>query len=159
MKQKDNENKAGKGKKIFVILLFLILAGGLAFGGYYFGTKNSSDSMAVNTEMSKRAPLVEESYFQLGEFTVNLADENSKNYIKVNMYIAYPKKNKKLAKELEERKSSLRDAVNLELMSKKSTELNVKGVENLKKELSDKINSKLYKGEILHVDFDNIIIQ
>ncbi|WP_035289934.1 flagellar basal body-associated FliL family protein [Clostridium sp. KNHs214] len=159
MKQKEKENGTGKGKKIIIIILFLIVAGGFAFGGYYFANKKASESMAVNTGVSKRAPLVEESFLQLGEFTVNLADENSKNYIKLNIYISFPKKNKKLAKEIEERKSTLRDAVNLELMSKKSTELDVKGVEKLKKDLLDKINSKLYKGEIMNVNFDNIIIQ
>ncbi|WP_102400920.1 flagellar basal body-associated FliL family protein [Haloimpatiens massiliensis] len=159
MKDKEKDKGTGKGKKFIIVILFLIVAGGFAFGGYYIATKNASASMAVNTGETKKAPLVEESFFQLGEFTVNLADENSKSYIKLNIYISYPKKNKKLAKEVEERKSTLRDAVNLELMSKKSTELDVKGVEKLKKELLDKINSKLYKGEIMNVNFDNIIIQ
>lgn len=156
---KDKEKGNGKGRKVLFIALFLIASTAFAFGGYYFATKKYSNDMAVNTGVAKRAPLVEEGFMQLGDFTVNLADENSKNYIKANVYVSYPIKNKKLAKEMEERKSTLRDAVNLELMSKRSTELDVKGVEKLKKELSDKINSKLYKGEIMNVYFDNIIIQ
>ncbi|WP_373898326.1 flagellar basal body-associated FliL family protein [Haloimpatiens sp. FM7315] len=157
MKEKQTEKK-GKSKKIIIILLVIVLAGGCGFGGYYFATRKASDSgvkSAVNMQGN-----VEKTTYELGEFLINLADQDEKRYFKANIYLGFPKKDKKLAKELEENKSIIRDTINLSLISKKAAELeNIKGLDAFKKDILTKINSKLTEGQVMDIYFDSIIVQ
>lgn len=150
--------KAGNLFKIIIIvLLALLLIGVAAFAGVILGSKGN---FKVGKTVATSTQPLEQAYFQTGEeFTVNLADTDTKHYVKTAIYLAYDKKNKALGKELTENVEAIRDAVISVLRSKKSTELTPKGGEDLKKELMDRIDTVLTKGRISNVYYDSFIVQ
>lgn len=172
---KDNEKKSDKSKKIIIVLLILILIGILSFAFYYlklkkdnqFGNLNiRQNQMSVNQKnmlngnMQNNAAIIqEEATYELGDFTLNLADKDERRYMKANICLGYPKKAKKLAKELDEDKCILRDTINLELMSKTANDFDVKGIQKIKKDIVNKVNMDLTQGQIINVYFNNIIVQ
>lgn len=167
-KVKDEKKEKGIGngfKIIIIILLALILLGGTAFAGFFIFFKNNNTPV-VNTNNingTNIAPqmLIEEKAYDLGEFTVNLADEGGRRYLKAKISLGYDKSNKKLAKELEEEsmKPILRDGVNTVLTSKKSTDITQKGKEDIKKEIMDKLNPLFRNGRVINVYFSEILVQ
>lgn len=167
-KVKDNKKEKGNGnglKIIIIILLALILLGGAAFAGFFIFFKDNNTPVVNANSMSGTniAPqlLIEESAYDLGEFTVNLADEGGRRYLKAKIALGYDKKNKKLAKEFEQEsmKTILRDGVINVLTSKKSTDMTQKGKEDLKKEIMDKLNPLFKNGRVSNVYFSDILVQ
>ena len=160
-KEKVNSNGL---KIIIIIMLALILVGGAAFAGFYIFFKDNN-APVVNSNMNGTniAPqlLIEENAYDLGEFTVNLADEGGRRYLKTKIALGYDKKNKKLAKEFEQEsmKTILRDGVISVLTSKKSTDMTQKGKEDMKKEIMDKLNPLFKNGRVINVYFSDILVQ
>ena len=123
----------------------------------------------------------------LGDFILNLCDENQKKYLKVNVAIevskkdtdtvaAEPKEQKgghgeaapapvdplaEIQKEMNQYKPAIRDAVITNLSSKTSSELStVAGKELAKEQIANDINSILAGDrEVLRVSFGQFIIQ
>ena len=90
MAEEKKEKK--KGNKLILIIAILAVLGGGTFGGvYYFMNKDNASQPVV----------IQEAFFEVGEIFVNLSDEGSKRYIKLNLSISYDSKNKDLAKEIE----------------------------------------------------------
>ena len=88
-----------KSSKLIIIIAILAILGGGTFGGvYYFMNKNNASQPVV----------IEEAFFEVGEIFVNLSDEGSKRYVKLNLSISYDKNNKDLAKEIEDKNISFR---------------------------------------------------
>ncbi|WDU83983.1 flagellar basal body-associated FliL family protein [Caloramator sp. Dgby_cultured_2] len=93
----------------------------------------------------------------MDEFVVNLADEDIRVYIKAKIFLAYT--DTKIETELKDKMPQIRDLVITTIRLKKSTEFDGIKLENIRKELIGKINSKLTSGQITNVYFYDIIIQ
>lgn len=142
------------GNKLIVILLILtivIVLGLAAFFGYFMLFKK-------NTGTSNAAPTkkIEEQTVKLDEFITNLADEDKK-YIKITISVGFT--DKKVAEEITANMSIIRDKVNTKLWSETSVDFAGKGLEKVKKDLVDSVNSVLGEGKVTNIYFDNIIIQ
>lgn len=161
----DKKEKDKGLQIIIIILLVLILVFGLAFGGYFLFIKKDSDTASENTINSKAqnsaASEVSPYTYSLDEFLVNLADEGGRRFFKVKLYIGYTARDeKKIAKELEDKKPILRDAINSVLRSKKSTDItSQKSVDDLKKEIINRINPYFQYGTVNNIYFYDILVQ
>lgn len=166
----NNVEKKSKIKIVIMVVALLILVGGGAFAGYYFSQKGkqanntpqpNSQQMASSVNVNQNSGyvrnIVPSNTFEAGEFLVNLSDEESRRFVKTKVYLGY--ENKKLAKELEQKKPIILDAINSVLRSKKSTDFNEKGVEKIKLEILEKVNTVFQNGRCETVYFTELIIQ
>ena len=168
------ENSGEKKSKIKIIIaaiVLLVLVSGGTYGGYYLSQKdiktnsnvqqlnNQQVANNVNTNQNNEyvRNIVPSNTFEAGEFLVNLSDEDSKRFVKTKVYLGY--ENKKLAKELEQKKAIILDAINSILRSKKSTDFSEKGVDKIKLEMLNKINTAFQNGRCETVYFTELIIQ
>lgn len=143
------ENKKSK-KTILIVVLLLIFVGAGTFGGaYYFMSRNNAYNPVV----------VKEGFVEVGEIFVNLSDEGSKRYVKLNMSVSYDKTNKKLAKEIENKKVVIRDTANFYIKSCKAKDFEPANEVILKGDLISKINQKLTRGVLKDVYISDIIVQ
>jgi len=150
----SDKPKKGNGlKTAILVLLILIVVGGAAFGGMYLANKGST-----TTSTAAKAPTVTESTYSLDEFLLNLADTDSKRYLKVLVYVGYGV-NSALATELETQKPVIRDLVISALRAKKTTDFSDTGADVIKKELIARINPILTKGKIDHIYFNDLLVQ
>jgi flagellar FliL protein len=156
-------NVKKKGLSFFkiIVIAFLIIITGLicAIGYFTVINKNGLASAASQSTTAKAAVAEAEAYVDTEEFVVNLADEGMRRYLKTKMEFAYPKKNKKLALELEEKKNIIRDVIISIVTTKKADDLTEKGKEDMKAELLKGINGILKQGQITEVYYTDIFIQ
>jgi flagellar FliL protein len=148
--------EAKDNNKLIVILLIvtIVVVVGLAgFFGYFMLFKKNTGTGTASTAPAKQ---IAEQTVKLDEFITNLADEN-KRYIKTTISVGFTDKN--VAEEITANMSIIRDKVNTKLWSETSIDFTGQGLEKVKKELMDSINSVLGEGKIKHIYFDNIIIQ
>ncbi|WP_368487893.1 flagellar basal body-associated protein FliL [Clostridium sp. BJN0013] len=170
--ENKEKKKDGVGVKVILIVFFLVAAVGAgAFFGYskFLSNKNtdSSENMAASNVAQTQTQSGENSSylqhvvsaktFDLSEFTVNLADEGGKNYLKVNVYLGYD--DKKLTNELTEKTPIIRDAIIEILRTKKVEDISDKNMDNIKIEIIQRINPMLEKGKINNVYFSDILTQ
>lgn len=159
----SEDKKKSSGNKlmvIMIILLIIIIVGAGAFSAYYFiFSKNPKQTKNANQvqSVSGQSQASSETY-SLDEMTLNLADKDSRRYIKLTMYVGY-EKNKKLSSELETKKPILRDAVANILRAKKSADFTSKGTEDIKQEILKRINPVLTKGKVDNIYFYDILVQ
>lgn len=160
-KKSDEKKQSGNLFKILiVVLLILIVVGGSAFAAYFVITMKGNNAKQVNSSAANTnivANEVSAKTYALDDFLVNLADTDGKSYLKVKIYIGY--ENKKMDKELEEKKPILRDAINVVLRSKKSTDITEKGVEDIKKQILTRINPMFENGKADNIYFYDILVQ
>lgn len=161
----ETENKSSKGGSIFKVILIVFLAvillGGGVFAGYMVACKTNPKTMTSVNFVSQDTLNLKT--FGLDEFLLNLkADDNASRYLKTNISIGYAdvKENKELEAELKDKKAIMRDTINSVLRNKKKEDFATnEQVEKIKKEIKDKINPLLQKGQIYNVYFSEIIIQ
>jgi flagellar protein FliL len=139
-------------KIVIIVLLVLVVVGGGAFGGMYFFGQKSGTTKTVKAVVSNEVT------YSLGEFLVNLMDEDGRRYLKVTVFIGY-EDSKSLATELDAEKPIIRDLVNTTLRSKKTTDFNAIGVDIIKNQLIARINPVLTKGKVSHIYFNDILVQ
>jgi flagellar FliL protein len=155
-KEKDKSENAGKSNKGIMIVLFilgLLVLGAATFGGVYLfmKTKNTVEAQEV---------VVENTYMDLAEFTVNLADEGGKRYFKGELSLGYDKSKTKLAEELTASQVVIRDDIIFYFKGQKADYINnVANKEAIKKQLIDAINKDLTKGKITDIRFKSMIVQ
>lgn len=164
MAEKKEKEKGNGLKIIIIILLTLILVFGVAFGGYMMLSSKKPEKSIKNVKnkvQNSTANELSPYTYGLDEFLVNLADASGKRFLKVHLYLGYDtEEEKKMAAELEEKTPELRDAVNSILRSKKSTDITVqKNLNNLKKEIIERINPYFEYGQITNVYFYDILVQ
>lgn len=162
MAKKDKNNgkdkaevkeKSGKGLMIVLFVLGLIVLGAATFGGVYLFMKTSKT-------ISAQQVIIEHTYVDLEEMTINLADEGGNRYLRCQLSIGYDKSNKKIAEEIESNKSVIQDTINFYFKGQKAEYINdVSNKERIKEELMESINKELQKGKITDVRFKNIIVQ
>lgn len=147
------KEKSGKGLMVVLFVLGLIVLGAATFGGVYL-------FMKTNKTVSAQEVVIEQTYVDLDEVTINLADEGGKRYFKGQIAIGYDKSNKKIAEEIKNNTAVINDVVNFYLKSKKADYLNdVNNEEQIKSELIESINKQLQKGKITDIRFKSMIIQ
>ena len=76
-KQDVKKESSGKGNKAIMVVLFILglfVLGAATFGSVYL-------FMKTNNAVSAQQVVVENLYTDLGEFTVNLNDEDAKRYV------------------------------------------------------------------------------
>lgn len=160
----NNVKKRSKIKIVIAVVGLLILVGGGTFGGYYLSQKNkqpNNQQVASNVNINENSGYVRKAdpsnTFEAGEFLVNLSDEESRRFVKTKVYLGY--ENKKLAKELEQKKPMILDAINSVLRSKKSTDFNEKGIDKIRLEILNRVNITFQNGRCESVYFTELIIQ
>lgn len=155
-KKKENGENAVKGNKGVLIILFilgLLVLGSATFAGVFLYMKASKT-------IESQAVIVENTYMDLSEFTVNLADEGGKRYFKGEISLGYDKTKTKLAEEMTANQVVLRDIIIFYFKGQKAEYINnVENTEAMKKQLMDAINKELTKGKITDVRFKSMIVQ
>jgi flagellar FliL protein len=133
---------------ITVIVLFILLA--LTTGITYLITQNMLKVNKADEINSQKKYIT----YTAGEFLTNLAD---KGYIKLSMvYLLY---DKNVERELQIKDSEIRDKINTILRSKTFDSVkDSKGMESLRQQIKEIINSILASGQIEDVFFTSIIV-
>lgn len=149
----ENTGKSNKGVMVILFVLGLLVLGAATFGGVYL-------FMKTNKTVSAQDVVVENTYMDLAEFTVNLADEGGKRYFKGEISLGYDKTKTKLTEELTANQVVVRDDIIFYLKSQKAEYINnVENKEAMKKQLMDAINKDLTKGKITDIRFKSMIVQ
>lgn len=162
--KKEKSKSSGAGFKIILLALLILIVMGLGFVGYLLVAKKTP--IAVNTNSVLQEPtksIVEISpyTYKLDEFLVNLSDDGGKKYLKIKLSLGYDAKNKKnMDKELADKTDNIRDTIISVLRSKKSTDIAAQaGIDDLKKEISTKINPLFQYGKVNSVYINDILVQ
>lgn len=172
--ESKDKKKSGVNIKIILIVVFFLVAVGVGvFFGYnkFLSNKstnsngNTSNSNTIQTQAengqksssSYLQDVVSAYTFDLSEFTINLADDGGKNYLKINIFLGYD--TKKLTSELTEKTPIIRDAIIEILRTKKVEDINDKNMDNIKMQIIQRINPVLEKGKINNVYFSDILTQ
>lgn len=154
--KEEKSEKPSKGNKTIIIVLFilgLLVLGGAVFGGVYL-------FMKTNQSVSAQEIVIENTYSDLSEFTINLADEGGKRYFKGEITLGYDKKNSKIAEEIKANDAVVRDAVIFYFKGQKADYINnVNNKEAIKKQLMEAINKELQKGKLTDIRFKSMIVQ
>lgn len=154
---KNNKAKGNTMVTILIIILGAVLVGAAAFGGYMLASKASNNSAAKD---ETKQEVKEESFHSSGEYLVNLANTNSRRYLKTTVVLAYDVKNEALTEELATKNDAIRDCIISVLRTKKVEDLETAtGPEELKKEIITRVNSVLAKGRVTNVYYKEFVIQ
>ncbi|ADL51470.1 flagellar basal body-associated FliL family protein [Clostridium cellulovorans] len=155
MSEKNENAKKGGFSKILIGLLLAIVLVGAAFATAYFYFTKSAEKVTQKTVH----PLAHQVTYSLDEFKLNLSEP--KTYIQTKISLGYDggEESEEFAKELETKKTIIRDAVITLIRTKTNTDFTKEGTETLKIQIINTVNPLLEKGEINHVYFDSIIIQ
>ena len=158
-KKNKKDVKEKKGNPIVLLLIImLVLIVFLAAGFVYLilHTTNNTANTSAKVETTTTVEVPENSY-ALEDFIVNLQDTDKSKFIKLNVSLYFT--NAKLADELKLKSGMVRDVINTTLREKKSADFTAKGVEDLKKEIMDKVNPGLKVGKISEVYVNSIVVQ
>ncbi|BCZ48586.1 hypothetical protein psyc5s11_46530 [Clostridium gelidum] len=151
--QGEKTGKSGKGVMIILFILGLLVLGAATFGGVYLYMKTSKT-------IDAKEVVIENTYMDLKEFTVNLADEGGKRYFKGELSLGYDITKDKLKTELTANEVVVRDDIIFYFKSQKADYINnVENKEAMKKQLIEAINKDLTKGKITDIRFKSMIIQ
>jgi flagellar protein FliL len=153
----DDKKKSGKLVKVLLISFMLIVFGAAGFFGYRFFIKSKNPE---TTAVSGKKAKVEEKTVEIGDFVLNLADENTTVLLRTKIFIAYPdQKNKKLDEEITRKMPEIRDLVLISLRLKNSKEFKGNGLEMVRQELIGKMNEVLTHGQLTNIYFQEFIMQ
>ncbi|KPA13414.1 flagellar basal body-associated protein FliL [Candidatus Magnetomorum sp. HK-1] len=99
-----------------------------------------------------------EFFFSMAPFVVNLSDQESKHYLKVNIELGV--RRKEILDEIEQRNPQVRDIILFVLMNKRFEEINsLAGKKQLKHELISRISNVLKTGTIQTIYLTDFIVQ
>ena len=147
------KEKSGKALMVVLFVLGLIVLGAATFGGVYL-------FMKTNKTVSAQQVVIEHTYVDLEELTINLADEGGKRYFKGQISIGFDKSNKKIAEEIANNDAVIKDAVIFYFKGQKAEYVNdVNNKETMKEQLMEAINKELQKGKITDLRFKSMIVQ
>ncbi|MFX0548877.1 flagellar basal body-associated FliL family protein [Hathewaya histolytica] len=154
----NNEKGENKLQIVNVALLSLILIGMIAFGTYMFLYKGPNNNKVKNEQVSGTVDIKRQEVYSLSDMTSNLADKDSKRYVKIKVALGY-KKNDKLKEELDKKKDIISDSIVSVVRNKTADNFNGIGIDSIKKEINTKINTYLNEGLVDNVYFSEILIQ
>ncbi|GAW92927.1 flagellar basal body-associated FliL family protein [Calderihabitans maritimus] len=151
----SQEQKKGSKKRWLWIGLLVVLILLLTAGQTYFITTRF---LSHQTETVRTPNGQEFRKFTLEPFTVNLADLNFRRYIRLTIVLEY--QDKRLSKELEEKRHRIRDTIINFLWTKKVSDFASAGkVDSIREQLLEKINQSLITGKLTGLYFEDLIIQ
>ena len=151
MANKDKEKSSGKLKLVFLIIFVSILVSILGVVGIkYIRLSNKGNTETIIKEI--KVPLGD-------EIMVNLSDLGGKRYLKAKVNISYDEKDKKAAKEIEEKNAEIKDKTIFYLKSKTVGDFSSDNEEILKNDLVAELNKIMNEGKIIDVYFDQLITQ
>lgn len=177
--KKGEEKDEKKGSNKIVILLIAIIVILIAAGAVYFlvfakkgaATANTANNANVANQVQQTSNGmvttvdVEEQTYTFTEITTNLADKDTEKFIKTDVALGYdPTTNKKLQAELESKDAIktpiLRAEIVAVLRSKAAADFSDdKKVDEIKKEILNRVNMHLKNGRVSNIYFSNLVIQ
>ncbi len=148
---KDNQKKFNKGMLIIIVILLLIIViGGVA--GFFIISKALS-----NGEIKERK--IVEQVLNFEEIIVNINDVSSNKYAKFTLAVTYDSKNKGILEDINSNIHKIKDGIISIFKEKKVSDIDDSyGIEQIKQEIKQKINSILEDNEIISVYFTDLII-
>ena len=155
----DQGDKGSRG----MLTLLLILSGVMALG--MIGLAAGMFMLWGAKTEQKEAKIIEQKpepgkIYDLGIFTVNLADEEASRYVRAQVELEYSKVNIDLDKEIKERDAQFKDLVNTLLNDRKAAELSTsEGKERFRREFQLKVNQTLKFGAVTNVFLTQFAIQ
>ena len=162
--QEEQPQKKSKLKLIIIILIALIILGGGGFAAYMFlfkkptpppVTDNATHKAAKVAPVKKREILPQ---IELDPFIVNLADRNTRRYLKLK--VALELSNKKLQDEIKKREAEIRDLITMLLSSKTYNDISTfDGKLALKTGIMNRLNAILINGKVTNVFFVDFVVQ
>ncbi|KOF55859.1 MULTISPECIES: flagellar basal body-associated FliL family protein [Clostridium] len=176
-KKNDEAKKNGKGSKIIIIFLIAVIIVLLVFGILYFfvfskkggSTTNNTNVDTNQVQQTSSGSIttvdVDEQTYSFDDITTNLSDKDTEKFIKVSVALGYDGNvNKKLKSELEDKNAVKTPILQAEIVgvlrSKAAADFaDQKKVEEIKKEILDKVNMHLKNGKISNIYFSNLVIQ
>ena len=156
----DQGEKGLRGLVMISLLLSALTLVGMAALGVLTLSKLGSVS-----ESKKEVKVIEQKpepgkNYDLGTFTVNLADEEASRYVRAHVVMEYGSLNPEFDKEIKLRESQFKDMVNTLLNDRKAVELSTaEGKEQFRRELQLKINEVLKYGTITSIYLTEFAIQ
>lgn len=152
-------NEQAKPKRSFKKILILAFVGLLLIGGglgaYLF---LSDDPPAAKEAQASHAPAKHTATMPLDPFLVNLADRESRRYLKLKVELEV--ENEGAAKELEKLLPRIRDALILLLSSKTYLDLSTyEGKQQLKQEIKQKVTALPGGSKVSEVFFTEFVAQ
>jgi len=155
MAANNTETSVNNGKKrsfsrLLLILLVVLLAGNVFF--YFKQSAASSIGSQLVLGTSSKTEIMD-----MGELVVNL--NGGGHYLRVQIALEYPK-NKKLSKELQDKKTQTLDVIITTLRSKTLEDVNdVNKINGLKSSLLEEINKTLDNGKVRAIYFTDYLVQ
>ncbi|QCX32342.1 flagellar basal body-associated FliL family protein [Caloramator sp. E03] len=143
-----SDKKSNKIIMILLIILLVIAVGIAAFFGYSYYSK-----LKAKNQPQK----VVESTVSVDDIIVNLADEDTRVYLKTKISLGYTKKGAE--NDINAVMPQIRDKINSYLRTKKSSDFQKDGLNKIRDELLKQINDVLGDPVVTHVYFYDIIIQ
>lgn len=140
-------------KMLTLIIVLVVIITGVAsftFFTYFSAAENSEEKEEFKLENIK-------STYAVGNFVVNIANNGSINFVRASL--VFEIENNDLIKELEKRKSQLRDKIIITLRSQNETILKEPNAKTIKKIIKDEVNKILKTGEITNVWFTELVVQ
>jgi len=137
-----------KSNWLWLVILILLIVSGAAASYYFLVMKNQDEGTNIG-DIKK---------VTLSSFSVNLADAGNRRYLRTTITLEYTSEDTE--KELEITMHRIKDVVLNVLRDKKVIDVDTPAETNeLKKELLEAINSRLTKGNINGLYFEEFIIQ
>ncbi len=156
----DQGERGARGLLTVLLIISALTLAGLVGLGALVLTK-----VGTMANPQKEAKVIEQKpepgkIYDLGIFTVNLADEEASRYVRAQVEMEYSPVNPELDKEIKLRDAQFKDMVNSLLNDRTASELATsEGKEQFRRELQLKINEALKYGAITNVYLTQFAVQ
>lgn len=148
MAKNDKEKKSKGPLIIIIILLLVIIIGGI--GGFFVISKMMSGGGEKK---------VVEEVMTLDESVVNLKDPSLKRYAKFTLAITYNSKDKDVLEDITNNLYKIKDGIIVIFQNKTPGDIESnEGIDALREEIKEKINSILEDNSIESVYFTNLLV-
>lgn len=151
--QEERPKKGGMIMKLVIALVFLVILGGGAVGGWMFYQEWSQEGAAVEEPVAQIGPL-----WPVGTLIVNLLDSEGERYLKITIELELSSAD--MIQELDALKPKILDGV-LDMLSTKYYReiVGFEGRQQLRDEIAMRINNYLTKGHVTQVYFTEFVVQ
>jgi len=151
--EKVEEKKGGRKKILFILPVFVLLLVGAGGGAYVFLLKKPNQEKEDKVSLAQIGVM-----YDLGVFTVNLADANTDAYARVAITLELS--NEKVRQEVDKRLPIIKDAI-IDVISSKTSDFvkTPEGRESLRLELIKRLNIILVEGGVRNIYFTEFVVQ
>jgi len=151
--EKVEEKKGGRKKILFILPVFVLLLVGAGGGAYVFLLKKPNQEKEDKVSLAQIGVM-----YDLGVFTVNLADANTDAYARVAITLELS--NEKVRQEVDKRLPIIKDAV-IDVISSKTSDFvkTPEGRESLRLEIIKRLNIILVEGGVRNIYFTEFVVQ